>query len=89
MDMELYLKEEITLKQPDDVFLAEEIRRIKAGQKSEFELGTEDGALRYHGRLCIPNNKEITDLVMREAHNTPYSIHPGSTKMYMDLREIF
>jgi hypothetical protein len=26
---------------------------------------------------------------MEEAHNTPYSIHPGGTKMYQDLKEIF
>ena len=26
---------------------------------------------------------------MREAHNSLYSIHPGTTKMYKDLREIY
>jgi hypothetical protein len=24
---------------------------------------------------------------MDEAHNSAYSIHPGSTKMYMDIRQ--
>jgi hypothetical protein len=26
---------------------------------------------------------------MKEAHGTPYSIHPGGTKMYQDLKETF
>ena len=26
---------------------------------------------------------------MKEAHETPYSIYPGSTKMYMDLKKTF
>jgi hypothetical protein len=32
---------------------------------------------------------EIKELILREAHETPYSIHPGSMKMYMDLKELF
>ena len=26
---------------------------------------------------------------MEEAHRTPYSVHPGSTKMYSDIRETY
>ena len=29
----------------------------------------------------------MTDKVMKEAHDTPLSIHPGSTKMYLDIRQ--
>jgi IS30 family transposase len=32
---------------------------------------------------------EIKELILKEAHETPYSIHPGSTKMYMDLKKLF
>ncbi|WVZ84666.1 hypothetical protein U9M48_031671 [Paspalum notatum var. saurae] len=31
----------------------------------------------------------IRKLILSEAHDTAYSIHPGSTKMYYDLKEIF
>ena len=30
---------------------------------------------------------ELNREIMSEAHDTPYSIHPGSTKLYRDLRE--
>jgi hypothetical protein len=26
-------------------------------------------------------------VIFQEANETPYSIHPGNTKMYMDLKE--
>ena len=28
-------------------------------------------------------------MFLQEAHDSPYSIHPGNTKMYLDLRERF
>jgi hypothetical protein len=40
----------------------------------------------YKKRLCVPEAKEIRELISREAHDSAYSIHPGSTKMYHDLK---
>jgi hypothetical protein len=37
----------------------------------------------------VPDIPKIKELILKEAHETPYSIHPGSTKMYMDLKELF
>jgi hypothetical protein len=37
----------------------------------------------------VPDIPEIKELILKEAHETPFSIHPGSTKMYMDLKELF
>ena len=31
--------------------------------------------------------KSIRESILREAHDSAYSIHPRSTKMYLDLRE--
>jgi hypothetical protein len=46
----------------------------------------EQGMLWYKKRLCIPEMKEIRELILRKAHDSAYSIHPGSTKMYHDLK---
>ncbi|XP_066168780.1 uncharacterized protein [Oryza sativa Japonica Group] len=35
------------------------------------------------------DNKDLKDAILKEAHDTLYSIHPGSTKMYQDLKERF
>ncbi|KAL8155372.1 hypothetical protein AgCh_000671 [Apium graveolens] len=45
--------------------------------------------LRFSSRIWIPNVAELKDEILRDAHNSRYSIHPGSTKMYRDLRENF
>ena len=45
--------------------------------------------LRYRGRLCVPDVDELRDRILEEAHGSHYLIHPGSTKMYHDLREIY
>ena len=35
------------------------------------------------------DNLDMTKEVMKEAHDTPLCIHPGSTKMYQDIRQRF
>ncbi|WVZ63668.1 hypothetical protein U9M48_013282 [Paspalum notatum var. saurae] len=43
----------------------------------------------YKNRICVPDVDSIKKLILSEAHDTAYSIHPGSTKMYHDLKERF
>jgi hypothetical protein len=52
-------------------------------------LVDQEGVLWYNGRLCVPNIMELKQLILKEAHDTLYSIHPGGTKMYQDLKEQF
>ncbi|WVZ52115.1 hypothetical protein U9M48_003205 [Paspalum notatum var. saurae] len=49
----------------------------------------EQRTLWYKNRICVPNVDSIRKLILSEAHDTPYSIHPSSTKMYYDLKERF
>jgi hypothetical protein len=37
--------------------------------------------------LCVPNVQSIRELILKEAHEIAYSIHPGSEKMYQDLKK--
>jgi hypothetical protein len=39
--------------------------------------------------LCVPNVQSIRELILKEAHESAYSIHPGSEKMYQDLKKKF
>jgi hypothetical protein len=41
----------------------------------------------FKDRLCVPNVQSIRELILKEAHETAYSIHPGSEKMYQDLKK--
>nr|AAO73216.1 retrotransposon protein, putative, Ty3-gypsy sub-class [Oryza sativa Japonica Group]AAP68408.1 putative polyprotein [Oryza sativa Japonica Group] len=49
----------------------------------------EHGTIWLGERLCVPEDKDLKDLILTEAHQTQYSIHSGSTKMYQDLKEKF
>jgi hypothetical protein len=82
------LKYTIFRRQSEDPFIEEEIRRIEEGRPSEFRLG-DFNSLWFHNRLCVLDIPEIKQLILKEAHETPYLIHPGSIKMYMDLKELF
>jgi hypothetical protein len=39
--------------------------------------------------VFVPDVKEICELILREAHDSAYSIHPGCTKMYQNLETHF
>ena len=45
--------------------------------------------MRYQGRFCVPNVNDLRNRILQEAHGSHYSIHPGSTNMYHDLRKVF
>ena len=48
----------------------------------------EYGVIRYQTRLWVPGD-ELRKEVLKEAHSSAYSIHPGSTKMYKDLKKCY
>jgi hypothetical protein len=43
----------------------------------------------FKDRLCVPDIKSIRELILKEAHETAYSIHHGSEKIYQYLKKIF
>ncbi|KAK9105324.1 hypothetical protein Scep_022168 [Stephania cephalantha] len=48
-----------------------------------------DQCLRHRRRLWIPTVAEIRDGILQEAHRSRYTVHPGKTKMYYDMRRLF
>ena len=47
------------------------------------------GFLYYKDRVCVPNDDELKKAILEEAHSGSFAIHPGSTKMYQDLKMSF
>ena len=46
-------------------------------------------SLYFKDRVCVPNDCELKKAILDEAHHGSFSIHPGSTKMYQDLKMSF
>ena len=78
----------IRREQTDDVQLTEWRARAEERGNSEFGVNG-DGLVTFRGRICVPVGDDIRRDVLTEAHTAPYSIHPGSTKMYQDLRRLY
>ena len=70
----------------------EKIKHYLSEGKPSFFTVTDDGTLYFKGRLVVPckeKNLNMTQKLTKEAHDTPLCIHPGSTKMYQDIRQRF
>ncbi|KAI4321445.1 hypothetical protein MLD38_034825 [Melastoma candidum] len=72
--------------QLQDPYLTEERSKLQDQADTEFSV-SDDELLRYQGRICIPAQEDLRKLIMDEAHLSAYSIHPGVTKMYQNLRK--
>nr|GFB97323.1 reverse transcriptase [Tanacetum cinerariifolium] len=79
------------------------ISRIKEAQKEDSEIWTivenldkqvefrldDDNVLCQDTRLVVPNDASLREALLTEAHSSSFSVHPGSTKMYHDLKQYF
>jgi hypothetical protein len=59
---------------------------MEAGKAPDF---TEDehGLVWFRKRICVPDVDDLREKILQAAPDSPYSIHPGSTKMYQYLKE--
>ncbi|WVZ50916.1 hypothetical protein U9M48_002122 [Paspalum notatum var. saurae] len=88
MEFEPTLEQEIRKGQLNDEKIKEVKELIKLDKAPGFRVDA-DGTVWHGDRICVPNIKSIRDLILKEAHETAYSIHPGSEKMYQDLKQKF
>ncbi|WVZ58484.1 hypothetical protein U9M48_008756 [Paspalum notatum var. saurae] len=61
-------------------------KRINEGRVGDFTLD-DSGAIRFRGRLCVPQKAQVKEDILREAHCSRYTVHPGENKMYQDLKK--
>jgi hypothetical protein len=85
MEVDSTLSQDIRKGQKEDNKL-QETRKNIAEDKSLGFTEDEQGVLSYKRRICVLDDKEIKSLILREAHNSAYSIHLGGNKMYEDLK---
>jgi ligand-binding sensor domain-containing protein len=48
-----------------------------------------NGVLWFGSCIMVPKNHKLQKQILDEAHLSMFSIHPGSSKMYQDLRQNF
>ncbi|EXC31837.1 Transposon Ty3-I Gag-Pol polyprotein [Morus notabilis] len=60
--------------------------QFQSGEQIEGWQISPEGFLIRKGKLVVLNDSDLRDAVLYEAHRSKFSIHLGSTKMYMDLK---
>jgi hypothetical protein len=79
----------IKMAQENDLELQELMEKANHDDAPGFHF-TDDNLLRTgDARTVIPNDAELRREILDEAHKSRYMIHPGSTKMYQDLKKKF
>ncbi|GJS59194.1 putative reverse transcriptase domain-containing protein [Tanacetum coccineum] len=48
-----------------------------------------DGTLCFNYRSWLPCYGDLRTVIMHESHKSKYSIHPGSEKMYQDMKKLY
>jgi hypothetical protein len=86
--LEPTLEQDIMKGQKDDKKINEIQRLIIEGKGLDFHEDAK-GVVWFKDRLCVPDIISIRELILKEAHETSYSVHPGSEKMYQDLKKRF
>uniref|UniRef100_A0A803QSA2 Integrase zinc-binding domain-containing protein n=1 Tax=Cannabis sativa TaxID=3483 RepID=A0A803QSA2_CANSA len=82
------LLERISVAELEDPKLVKIREDVLAGKAKDFSV-SDSGMLLFKARVCVPDNIELKKEILDEAHTTPYSLHPGTTKMYQDLKPCF
>ena len=82
------LRDRIKAAQSRDSDLVELMEKIRGKKFTDFNLDNE-GVLWINERLYVTSVDNLREEILEEAHYTAYSVHPGSTKMYYNIKDIY
>jgi hypothetical protein len=85
MEVDPTLELEIREGQLEDPKLLEIWQLITDNRTIDFSEDSQ-GPLWLGNQRCVPNQKHVKELILREAHDSTYSICPSSTKIFKDLK---
>jgi hypothetical protein len=85
IEVEPTLEQEIRKGQIGDAKIQEIKDLITKGRGPKFTKD-EQGTMWFKDGICVPDIESLRETILKEAHDSDYSIHPGSTKMYQGLK---
>ena len=60
--------------------------QVLSGTSDEGRAIHTNGSLRYRGRVVVSQMTDLREEILREFYCSRFSVHPGGTKMYRDIR---
>jgi hypothetical protein len=86
LKLELVILQKIIDAQRSDKGMKHIHEKIEA-DKARCLRKDDHGIVWFNNRIVVPKNEGVCHQILDEAHLSRYSIHPGSTKMYQDLKQ--
>jgi hypothetical protein len=86
LKLESILLQKIIDAQRNDKGMKHIHEKIEAGKANCFKKD-DQGIIWFNNHIVVPKNEEVRQQILDEAHLSRDSIHPGSTKMYQDLKQ--
>ena len=74
--------------QKDDPELVAIMDKVRKGVNSNFVL-MDDDTLKFKDRLCIPHVGGLRRELLEEFYNSRFTVHPGGTKMYSNMKQLY
>jgi hypothetical protein len=65
----------------------QEIRDLITEGRGPVFTEDEQGTVWFKDRICVPEIDSLRETILKETHDSDYSIHPWSTKMYQNLKQ--
>ncbi|GJZ54443.1 putative reverse transcriptase domain-containing protein [Tanacetum coccineum] len=89
------LKAQTEARKPENIKKEDVGGMLVENSKDPEKLRTEklepraDGTLCLNGRSWLPCYGDLRTVIMHESYKSKYSIHPGSDKMYQDMKKLY
>ena len=81
------LRDQIVAAQKNDVAMDKIRQRLgESDPQAQCFHQDSEGILWFKDRIVVPKDFELRKQILDKAHLSRYSIHPGSNKMYQDLK---
>ena len=88
ISLESTLRNRVIELQQRDVGIHHIKRKMKEEETKHFRVD-DNRILWFKDRLVVPKDRELRNQILSKAHSSKLSIHPGSRKMYQDLKPLF
>jgi hypothetical protein len=82
------LRDRVLEAQQEDLEVCKIREKVRSGIETPFQI-QKDGMVVLGRRMYLPDDQPLKREVLQEAHESRFATHPGSTKMYRDLKDFY
>ena len=82
------LRDKVLEAQRKDIEVSKIKDKVRSGVETPYQI-LDDGMIVLGRRMYLPNDETLKREILREAHESRLTTHPGSTKMYQDLKGLY